>query len=129
MRFLPVVLALCGCEALDELFNPEKIGAYTCDEYCAQVLDKTEECAQAQADAECQQNADACHNFSDEDLATYASQGNPDWQGKGKEDMIDSCNTDLEEAGKSDTECQAETATLNNLSCDDILGLIGDLGG
>jgi predicted nucleotide-binding protein len=127
MRVLAVTLLLSGCAELDELLNPEKIGAYTCDEYCEQVLDKTGECAQEQADAACAADPQACKDFSDEDLAAFAAQGNPDWEGKNRQQMVDDCNVDI--ADKDDAACQAETATLNNLSCDDILSLIGNLGG
>ncbi len=117
-----VVLSLLGCAEIDKLFNPETYGAYTCDEYCEQVVDKTDECAAE----ECANNPD-CGEYSEEDLSAYAAEGRDDWEGASKQDMVDSCNDDLSSADKSDTECQAETAVLNNLTCDEILSLLGEI--
>lgn len=114
-----LVLQLVACD----LFDPENLGIYTCDEYCNQVLDKTDECAEA----ECSANAAECGDYSEEDLSAYAAEGREDWEGASKKDMVASCNDDLDAAGKTDSECQAETAVVNNLSCDDVLSLIGGL--
>lgn len=115
-------LLLAACD----LFNPESVGAYTCDQYCEQVVSKTDECAQQQFDESCAQNPD-CGEYSESDLGAYAAQGRDDWADAGKDEMVASCNDDLASAGKTDTQCQAETAVLNNLSCDDILSLLGDI--
>lgn len=104
---LILLLSLAACDLLD----PEQVGAFTCDEYCDQVVGKTEECAAEQS----------------KEVDEFAAEGREDWAGATATEMIASCNDDLESAGKSDTECQAETTVLNNLSCDDILGLLGDL--
>jgi hypothetical protein len=117
-----LVLLLAACD----LFNPESVGAYTCDAYCEQVVGKTDECAQQQFDAACAGDS-ACGEYSESDLGAYAGQGRDDWADAGKDEMVASCNDDLASAGKTDTECQAETAVLNNLSCDDILSLLGDM--
>lgn len=99
------LLILAACVDLEQL------GVYSCDEYCEQVLDKTEECA-AEADAE---------------LAEYASTARDDWAGKERADMVASCQADVVDAGKTDTECQAETGTINNLTCDQILDVLSGL--
>ncbi len=109
-----------------DLFNPEQVGAYTCDQYCDQVVSKTDECAQQSFEDKCAADT-ACGEYSESDLGDYAAQGRDDWAGSTKTDMVASCNDDLAAAGKTDTECQAETALLNNLTCDDILGLLGDM--
>ncbi|MBM4367761.1 MAG: hypothetical protein FJ102_16230 [Deltaproteobacteria bacterium] len=114
--------ALLGCAEIDKLFNPETYGAYTCDEYCEQVVSKTDECAEE----ECANNPE-CGEYSEEDLSAYAAEGRDDWEGASKQDMVDSCNDDLGSADKSDSECQAETAVLNNLTCDEILSLLGEI--
>ena len=44
-------IALTACD----LFNAESVGAYTCDEYCGEVIDKTDECAE-EACAACRQS-------------------------------------------------------------------------
>lgn len=108
-----------------DLLNPENLGIYTCDDYCDQVVTKTEECAVAQ----CEADPESCGGgeFTEEDLAAYAASGREDWEGKSKRDMVGSCNDDLEAAAKSDTECQAETALINNLTCDEMLTLLGDI--
>ena len=94
-----------------DLLNPEQVGAYTCDEYCDQVVGKTVECAEEQA----------------KEVDEFAAEGREDWAGATTDAMVASCNDDLAAAGKDDTECQAETALLNNVSCDDILGLLGEM--
>ncbi len=110
-----------------------RFGAYSCDEYCGQVLDRTQECAAEAALAECEA-ADVpddfdCEEYSDEQLANYASRGNPEWAGQTRIEMLEDCEADVERSGKSDASCQAETATLNNLECDDLLSLLGQLSG
>lgn len=116
MSLLLLVLTAC------DLFNAESVGAYTCDEYCGEVVDKTDECAEeaCAADAE-------CASYSDAEMAEYAAKGRDDWAGASRDDMLASCESDLASAGKSDTECQAETAVLNNISCDDLLSLLGQI--
>ncbi len=116
MPFLLLAFAAC------ELFNPESVGAYTCDEYCGEVVSKTDECAEVA----CSENPD-CASYNEAEMADYAAQGRDDWAGASRSDMLASCEADLSAAGKSDTECQAETALLNNLSCDDLLGLLGQI--
>ena len=114
-----IFLSVLACE----LFDPENFGIYACDEYCDQVIAKTDECAQA----ECSANSDVCGDYSEEDLAEYAASGREDWEGASRDDMVLSCNADLETAGKSDSECQTETALINNFSCDDVLSLLGEI--
>lgn len=116
------LLALFACDL-------SKYGAYTCDEYCGQVIGKTEECAEAAALAECEDAGidSDCSVFTEEELAAYAAQGREDWAGASKEEMLASCQGDLASAGKTDAECQAETATLNNIECTDLLSLLGQI--
>ncbi len=115
------LLALTACDLL-----AEAVGAYTCDEYCNEVVAKTDECAQVAYEADCESNP-GCAAYSDEELAAYAAEGREDWAGASKTDMLASCEADLSSAGKADTECQAETALINNLTCDEILQLLGDI--
>jgi hypothetical protein len=116
-----LVLLLAACDL-------EKFGAYTCDEYCEQMLDKTEECATAAARSECESAGGAnCDQITDEQLATYASQAREDWADSSKNEMIASCKEDIAASQKADAECQAETATINNLTCDQILDTIQSL--
>ena len=110
-------IALTACD----LFNAESVGAYTCDEYCGEVIDKTDECAEEA----CAADPD-CASYTDEEMAEYAAEGRDDWAGASRDEMLASCESDLASAGKSDTECQAETAVLNNISCTDLLGQIRD---
>jgi hypothetical protein len=110
-----------------------RFGAYTCDAYCDQVLDRTQTCAAEMALAECEA-ADVpadydCEEYSEERLAEFASQGRPDWAGQSRTEMLDSCRADILASGKTDAACQAETATINNVACEDLLTLLGDLGG
>jgi hypothetical protein len=111
-------IALTACD----LFNAESVGAYTCDEYCGEVIDKTDECAEEA----CAADPD-CASYTDEEMAEYAAEGRDDWAGASRDEMLASCESDLASAGKSDTECQAETAVLNNISCTDLLGLLGQI--
>ncbi len=120
-----LILSLLACE----LFDPSKVGAYSCSEYCPQVIDKTDACAEAQYEAECAKLDSGCPEYSEDELQAYAAEGNGDWGTKSKEEMLSSCEADLAASEKSETQCNAETATINNLSCDEILGLIGGLGG
>lgn len=117
-----VLVSLLGCD----LLNPEAIGAYTCDQYCDEVVAKTDECAQAAYEDACAADPD-CAEYSESDMSDYAAQGRSDWAGASSDEMIASCEADLTSAGKTDTECQAETAILNNLTCDELLGLLGDI--
>ncbi len=112
---------LAGCIDL------ESVGAYSCDEYCEQVLAKTETCAEESATAACEASGSACGELTEEQLAAYAAEGRDDWAGASRAAMIDSCNADIEEVGKQDAACQAETATINNLSCEQILDLLGQI--
>lgn len=110
-----------------------RFGAYTCDAYCGQVLDRTQTCATEMALAECEA-ADVpegydCEEYSEERLAEFASRGRPDWAGQSRREMLESCEADVIASDKTDAACQAETATLNNIECDDLLTLLGDLGG
>lgn len=120
-------LALLSCQ----LVNPEAVGAYDCSAYCDQVVSKTETCSAEYYQDVCDDSGmdSACAMADDEQLAEYASQGNSDWKGKSRADMVGSCNADLAADPKTELECQASTATLNNMSCDQILALIGDIGG
>jgi hypothetical protein len=93
------------------LLNPEKAGIYGCDQYCDQLIGKAETCA----------------NEAGLSLDEFAADADPEWKGKGKQEIIDSCNEKIKD--KSEASCQAETGTFNNLSCDDILSTIGTLGG
>lgn len=117
-----LALTLLACD----LLNPENVGAYTCDQYCEEVVAKTDECAQAAFESECAADPD-CGEYSESELAEYAAEGRSDWAGAGQDEMIASCEADLAAAGKPDAECQAETAILNNLACDDILVLLGEI--
>lgn len=119
---IALFLTLAACD----LLNPENVGAYTCDQYCEEVVAKTNECAQAAFESQCAADPD-CGEYSEEDLAAYAAEGREDWAGAGESDMVASCESDLAAGGKTDTECQAETAILNNLACDDILVLLGEM--
>ncbi|MDP2309038.1 MAG: hypothetical protein Q8P18_23645 [Pseudomonadota bacterium] len=108
-------LVLAGCDLT-------KLGAYSCDEYCDQVLSKTSECAEQAAQDECEAAGGTdCDAFSEEQLAEYASTAREDWAESSRAEMVASCQSDITEAGKTDTACQAETATINNLTCDQIL--------
>lgn len=109
-----LILVLAACQYLD----PEKVGAYDCDAYCEQVLDKTEECA-----AEAAGSSDV----TDEEIAAYVAEARADWESSSKAEMIASCEDDVASSGKTDTECQAETATLNNLTCEEILDVLTTL--
>lgn len=119
-----LLLLLAACIDL------ESLGAYSCDEYCEQVLDKTEECGEAVAQAECEAAGGTdCSEFTEEQLAEYASQAREDWSGASRNDMVKSCKEDIAASEKTDASCQAETATINNLTCDQILDTIGSLAG
>jgi hypothetical protein len=115
---MPLLLLTVACD----LLNPEAVGAYTCDEYCGEVVAKTDECAQAACEAD-----PDCAAYSEAEMAEYAAQGRDDWAGASSDDMLASCESDLASAGKTDTQCQAETAVLNNLTCDELLGLLGQI--
>ncbi|MDP2316078.1 MAG: hypothetical protein Q8P41_24490 [Pseudomonadota bacterium] len=108
-------MLLAGCDL-------EKLGAYSCDEYCDQVLSKTSECAEVAAQQECvDAGGTDCSGLTEEQLAEYASTAREDWADSTRAEMVASCQADIEEAEKTDTACQAETATINNLTCDQIL--------
>ena len=116
MFLLPILLS--GCDF-------EKLGAYTCDEYCEQVLTKTEECAEIAATDACEDaGGTECGGLTDEQLGDYAATARSDWKDKSRVEMVASCNADIEAAEKTDAACQAETATINNLTCDQILGTL-----
>ncbi len=107
-----------------------KFGAYDCEAYCDQVIAKTETCTQAAIDAQCAELGDtACKAATESDLSTYASQSRSDWAGQGRRELVDSCNADIAESGKTEAQCLAETGTINNITCDDLLGLLETLGG
>lgn len=113
MILLTVLLA--GCDL-------EKIGAYSCDEYCDQVLTKTEKCAEVAATRACEEAGGTdCAGLTGEQLAEYASTAREDWADSSRVEMIASCNADIAAAEKTDASCQAETATINTLTCDQIL--------
>ncbi len=80
----------------------EAIGAYTCDAYCSGISDKVENCAE------------------DEGL-TFE-----DFAGGDKATVLDKCQDEIDGRGLSDLQCQAETATINNLSCDQIVDTVAD---
>lgn len=102
-----MLIFLMACDLLD----PEKAGIYGCDEYCGQLVDKADECA----------------TEAGVTLDEFAAQANGDWKGKGKSEIIDACNEKI--VDKPESECQAETGTFNNLTCDQILSTMGALGG
>lgn len=102
-----ILFLLSACNIL----NPEKAGIYGCDEYCNQLIAKAQTCADEEGVT----------------LGEFAAAANPDWQDKGEEEILTSCDEQLVESAKSETECKAETGTFNNLGCDDILSLIGKL--
>jgi hypothetical protein len=112
-----------------QLFDPATYGAVTCDEYCGEVLDRVEVCAQEQAETDCLAaggtQAECSQNISDQEMSAYASEGNASWDGKSRAQMVASCKDSV--SVKSEAQCAAETATINNLSCDDLLGLIGGM--
>ena len=117
-----LLLLLAACIDL------EQFGAYSCDEYCEQVLDKTEECAEQVLQSECESAGGTdCETLTEEELAEYASRGREDWADATRTDMVKSCKEDIAGSGKTDAACQAETATINNLSCDQILDTISTL--
>lgn len=117
-----LILSLFACDLT-------KVGAYDCDAYCGEVLGKTEECATVAAEQECEDQGveSACGELTDEQLSSYAAQGREDWEGAARDDMLASCKEDIAAAGKTDAQCQAETATLNNITCDDLLSLLGTI--
>ncbi len=122
-----LVLSLLACDLT-------QFGAYTCDDYCEQVLLRTETCTQAALDSKCEElggtpeEIAACKQMTEGDVSEYAAQGQEDWAGQTRAQMVESCNADIAEAEKSDASCQAETATINNITCDDLIGLISALG-
>lgn len=120
-----LILSFLACELID----PAKYGAYSCADYCGQVVDKADSCAEQKYEDECAQLDSGCPEYSEEELQAYAKEGNADWGTKSKSEMLSSCQDDLDSSGKSEAECNAETATINNLSCDEILNVIGGLGG
>lgn len=114
MFLLPLLLSAC--------VDLEKLGAYSCEEYCDQVLDKTSECAEEAAREECEDAGGTdCDQFTEEQLAEYASAAREDWAESSRAEMIASCQSDIAEAEKTDASCQAETATFNNITCDQML--------
>ena len=116
-----LAILLAGC-------NLEKLGAYTCDEYCDQVLTKTEECAEVAATQACEDAGGTdCGGLTEEQLAEYASTARDDWADASRAEMIASCNADIEAAEKTDASCQAETATINNLTCAQILDTLSTI--
>ncbi len=118
MLFLTLVLA---CDL-------SKYGAYDCEAYCDQVLTKTETCTQESIDAQCAELGDAaCKTATEGDLSEYASQGRSDWAGQSRRELVDSCNSDVAASGKSEAECLAETAAINNITCAELLGLLESL--
>lgn len=117
-----LLLLLVACVDL------EKLGAYSCDEYCEQMLDKTSECAETAARQECEAAGGTdCDQFTEEQLAEYASVAREDWADKTRNEMVGSCQDDIAASGKTDAACQAETATVNNLTCDQVLDALGTL--
>ncbi|MSQ04045.1 MAG: hypothetical protein EXR71_19520 [Myxococcales bacterium] len=122
MLSLLSLFSLLGCE----LFSAESVGAFTCDKYCDEVVAKTNECAQAAFEEQCAADPD-CGDYAESDLAAYASEGRSDWADASSDEMVASCESDLSAAGKTDSECQVETAVLNNLTCDEILQLLGTM--
>ena len=98
---------LSGCALLD----PEKAGIYGCDEYCVQLIDRAETCAEE----------------SGLTLDEFVSSIEPDWADKGRDEIELSCDERLLEKAKTEAQCAAETGTFNNLPCDDILGVVGAL--
>ena len=120
MLFLTLTLAL-ACDL-------SKYGAYDCEAYCDQVLTKTEACTQDAIDAQCAELGDtACKAATESDLSEYASQSRSDWAGQSRRELVDSCNSDVAASGKTEAQCLAETATINNITCDDLLGLLESL--
>jgi hypothetical protein len=122
-----LLLSFLACD----LFNPEAVGAFDCSAYCDQVVSKTETCSAEYYQDLCDDSGmdSACAMASDEQLSEYAAQGNEDWEGKSRDEMVGACNSDLAENPKTEIECQSQTAALNNTSCQQILSLIGQMGG
>jgi hypothetical protein len=118
-----LTIALLGCDLT-------KVGAYDCSEYCDQVIAKTQECGEQAAHDQCVEaggTEEECSATSWEDVQAYAGEAREDWADASKDDMIASCEQDIEESGKTDASCEAETATINNVTCDQILDTIETL--
>jgi hypothetical protein len=98
-----MLIFLLSCQYL----NPEKAGIYGCDEYCEQLISRTEVCADEEG------------LTVDELVATVK----PDWEGLSRDEIITNCDQMITDQGKSEASCQTETGTFNNLSCDDIIGV------
>lgn len=81
----------------------ESIGIYECDAYCEGVSGKAEECA-------------AAEGLSFEEFA-----------GAEEATVLATCQDAVDDQGKTDAQCQLETGTLNNSSCDQIASLIGGM--
>jgi hypothetical protein len=119
-----LLLLLAACIDLTQF------GAYSCDEYCEQILDKTEECALVAAEAECiEAGGTDCSSISEDELSSYVSGAREDWADASRNEMVNSCKEDIASSEKTDAACQAETATINNLTCDQILDTLGGLAG
>lgn len=116
-----ISLLLTGCDL-------EQFGAFSCEQYCDQVLAKTTSCAEQAAKDECEAAGGSdCDVFTEEQLAEYASRGREDWAESSRDEMVASCQDDIAEAGKKDSACQAETATINNLTCDQMLDVLSTI--
>jgi hypothetical protein len=100
-----LLLLLAACELLD----PEKAGIFGCDDYCDQLVDKAEECA-----AEAGQ-----------DLDQFLGAVDDKYTGMVRADVVGSCNEQI--ADKSESSCQAETGTFNNIPCETLVGGVDGL--
>lgn len=120
-----ILASLLGCDL-------SAVGVYKCDEYCDQVIAKTEVCGREQAASDCEAAGGTpaeCSATSWEDVQGFAGGAREDWGSATKEDMVASCEDDIASSGKTDSACQAETGAINNLTCDQILDTIGSLAG
>lgn len=102
-----MLFLLLACEYLD----PEKAGIYGCEDYCDQLISKAEECA----------------TEAGEDLDQFLTAVDDSYEGMAREEIVGSCNEKITEQGKSETSCQVETGTLNNIACSDLLGGVDGL--
>jgi hypothetical protein len=75
-----------------------KLGVYGCEEYCDQLIDKAVTCASEEG-------------ISFDDLV-----------GDSQETIDGECQVEVEQFDEA--ECQAQTALINNATCDQIVGLM-----
>lgn len=116
------LILLLGCNLLD------KIGAKDCEEYCQTLIDKADACAQERYDEACASGDTAICNDDANAIGDWVSSVKPDWADQGADEMVDSCNSEIA-SSKTEAECLAETAAINNLTCDQILTTVEAVGG